>query len=100
MRMSVDLPAPFGPSNAVTPGPTAKVTSETATRSPNHFETWSTAINGGGGGGGGGAGGGGGGGAIEVIGSPRSGDSATTRTLRRPTSTRHSPRSRSSWGCH
>src|SRR5215210_5005327 len=35
----VDLPAPFGPSKAVTPRPTPKVTSETATISPYHFET-------------------------------------------------------------
>ena len=39
MRNSVDLPAPFGPSNAVTPGPTPNVTSETATTSPNDFVT-------------------------------------------------------------
>ena len=35
----VDLPAPFGPSSAVTPEPRAKLTSDTATTSPNHFET-------------------------------------------------------------
>src|SRR6478735_5906842 len=41
---SVDFPAPFGPSRAVTPGPTPNVTSDTATTSPYHFETWSTTI--------------------------------------------------------
>ena len=35
----VDLPAPFGPSRPVTPGPTPNVTSETATTSPSHLET-------------------------------------------------------------
>ena len=44
IRSIVDLPAPFGPSSAVTPGPTWNDTSETATTSPNHFETCSTAI--------------------------------------------------------
>jgi hypothetical protein len=39
MRNIVDLPAPFGPRSAVTPGPTSKLTSETATSGPNHFET-------------------------------------------------------------
>src|SRR5262245_14989219 len=39
MRNIVDLPAPFGPSSAVTPGPTSKLTSETATSAPNHLET-------------------------------------------------------------
>ena len=39
MRNIVDLPAPFGPSSAVTPGPTSKLTSETATSGPNHFDT-------------------------------------------------------------
>ncbi len=39
MRSIVDLPAPFGPSRAVTPGPTSKLTSETATFAPNHLET-------------------------------------------------------------
>src|SRR5687768_1677114 len=35
----VDLPAPFGPSSAVTPWVTPNVTSETATISPYHLET-------------------------------------------------------------
>ena len=39
MRNIVDLPAPLGPRSAVTPGPTSKLTSETATSAPNHFET-------------------------------------------------------------
>ena len=34
----VDLPAPFGPRSAVTPGP-RRATSETATSAPNHFDT-------------------------------------------------------------
>ncbi len=38
-RSMVDLPAPLGPSSAVTPGPRAKLTSDTATTSPNHFDT-------------------------------------------------------------
>src|SRR5215203_3858105 len=33
----VDLPAPFGPSSPVTPGPTWKETSATATTSPYHL---------------------------------------------------------------
>src|SRR6478609_4301308 len=41
---SVDFPAPFGPSRAVMPGPMPNVTSDTATTSPYHFETWSTMI--------------------------------------------------------
>src|SRR6266508_3692042 len=40
----VDLPAPFGPRSAVTPGVTPNETSETATTSPYHFETCSTTI--------------------------------------------------------
>jgi len=40
----LDLPAPFGPRRAVTPAESEKVTSETATTSPNHFETFCTAI--------------------------------------------------------
>ena len=40
----VDLPAPFGPSSAVTPGPTRNDTSDTATTSPNHFEAPETSI--------------------------------------------------------
>src|SRR4051812_48615760 len=40
----VDLPAPFGPSSAVTPRVTPSVTSETATMSPYHFETCSAMI--------------------------------------------------------
>src|SRR4051812_35938731 len=43
-RISVDLPAPFGPSSAVTPGRTANVTWLMATRSRNHFDTWSTTM--------------------------------------------------------
>ncbi len=39
MRSMVDLPAPFGPSSAVTPAPTSKLTSDTATSAPNHFDT-------------------------------------------------------------
>ena len=35
----MDLPAPLGPSSAVTPEPRAKLTSDTATTSPNHFDT-------------------------------------------------------------
>ena len=46
MRSIVDLPAPFGPSSAVTPGPTSKLTSDTATRLPNHFETSRTSSSG------------------------------------------------------
>ncbi len=38
------MPAPFGPSSAVMPGPIVKATSDTATTSPNHFETWSSSI--------------------------------------------------------
>ena len=41
-RNSVDLPAPFGPSRAVTPGSTLNDTSDTATSDPNDFDTWST----------------------------------------------------------
>ena len=44
IRSIVDLPAPFGPSSAVTPGPMSKLTSETATTFPNHFETPRTSI--------------------------------------------------------
>ena len=44
IRSMVDLPAPLGPSSAVTPCPTSKDTSETATTSPNHFDTASTAM--------------------------------------------------------
>ena len=39
IRSIVDFPAPFGPSSAVTPGPISKLTSDTATSAPNHFET-------------------------------------------------------------
>src|SRR5215208_6455945 len=35
----VDLPAPFGPSRAVTPVPIPRVRSETATTSPYHLAT-------------------------------------------------------------
>ena len=44
IRSIVDLPAPFGPSSAVIPGPMSKLTSETATTFPNHFETPRTSI--------------------------------------------------------
>jgi len=40
----VDLPEPFGPRSAVTPGPMLNERSETATRSPYHLETWSSTI--------------------------------------------------------
>ena len=40
MRNSVDLPAPFGPNREVTPGPTVKLTSETATTSPKDLVTF------------------------------------------------------------
>src|SRR6476660_3233746 len=39
MWMSVDLPAPLGPSRPVTPGPTVIVTPLTATTLPYHRET-------------------------------------------------------------
>ena len=42
IRNSVVLPAPFGPSTPVMPGPNEQVTSETATLVPNHFETPAT----------------------------------------------------------
>ena len=42
IRNKVDLPAPLGPSRAVTPGPTSKLTSERATTEPNHFASWRT----------------------------------------------------------
>ena len=42
--ISVDLPAPFGPSRPVTPGPIVIVTSLTATTLRYHRETWSIAI--------------------------------------------------------
>ncbi len=41
MWISVDLPAPLGPSSPVTPGPSRIVTSLTATTLPNQRETWS-----------------------------------------------------------
>ncbi len=41
-RSRVDLPAPFGPSNAVTPGSMANETSDTATRAPKALDTLST----------------------------------------------------------
>ena len=44
IRNSVDFPAPLGPSNAVTPGPTSNDTSDTATRPLNHLLTLRTAI--------------------------------------------------------
>ena len=39
MWISVDLPAPFGPSSPVMPGPITIVTSLTATTLPNQRET-------------------------------------------------------------
>ena len=44
---SVDLPAPFGPSRPVTPGPSANEMSLTATTLPYQRETWSTSRRGG-----------------------------------------------------
>ncbi len=44
IRNSVDLPAPFGPSRAVTPWSMAKLTSLTATTDPKNFDTSFTAI--------------------------------------------------------
>ena len=44
IRNSVDLPAPFGPSSAVTPPLMAKLTSLTATTEPKNFDTPFTAI--------------------------------------------------------
>ena len=38
-RMSVVLPAPFGPSRPVTPGPNEQLSSDSATFWPNHTET-------------------------------------------------------------
>jgi hypothetical protein len=46
MRSMVDFPAPFGPSSAVTPSAIVKLTSDTATTPPNHFETPSTSTTG------------------------------------------------------
>ena len=43
MWRSVDLPAPFGPSRPVTPGPSANEMSLTATTLPYQRETWSSA---------------------------------------------------------
>ena len=40
--MSVVLPAPFGPSRPVTPGPNEQLSSDRATFCPNHTETVST----------------------------------------------------------
>src|SRR4051794_21973270 len=40
----VDFPAPFGPSNAVTPGSIEKLTSDTATTSPYHLDRLRTTI--------------------------------------------------------
>ena len=40
----VVLPAPFGPSSAVTPAFSWKLTSETATTFPNDFEAFETSI--------------------------------------------------------
>ena len=48
IRSKVDLPAPLGPSSAVTPAPMLKLTSDTATKSPNHFETLAACTMGGG----------------------------------------------------
>ena len=44
MLISVDLPAPLGPSRPVTPGPSLIVTSLTATTLPNQRETWSSSM--------------------------------------------------------
>ena len=44
IRNSVDLPAPLGPSSAVTPWSIAKLTSLTATTDPKNFDTALTAI--------------------------------------------------------
>ena len=44
MRNSVDFPAPFGPSNAVTPASKEKLTSETATTLPNVLDAPDTSI--------------------------------------------------------
>src|SRR3954471_16274567 len=38
-RISVVLPAPFGPSNPVTPGPNEQLSSDRATLGPNHTDT-------------------------------------------------------------
>ena len=38
-RISVVLPAPFGPSRPVTPGPNEQLSSDSATFGPNHTET-------------------------------------------------------------
>src|SRR6056297_3887329 len=44
IRNSVDLPAPFGPSSAVTPSPIPKLMSLTATTEPKNFDTVFAAI--------------------------------------------------------
>src|SRR6516165_11009309 len=45
MRMSVDLPAPFGPSSPrISPCFTANETSSTAVKSPYFFVMWSTTM--------------------------------------------------------
>src|SRR6056297_2472518 len=44
IRNSVDLPAPFGPSSAVTPSSIPKLTSLTATTEPKNFDTVFAAI--------------------------------------------------------
>ena len=41
-RIRVVLPAPFGPSSPVTPGPNEQLSSDSATLAPNHTETSST----------------------------------------------------------
>ena len=48
IRSMVDFPAPLGPSRAVTPVPMLKLTSDTATRSPNHLDTPAACTMGGG----------------------------------------------------
>ena len=48
IRSKVDLPAPLGPSRAVTPAPMLKLTSDTATKSPNHLDTRLACTKGGG----------------------------------------------------
>ena len=46
IRSIVDFPAPFGPRSAVTPIGIEKLTSDTATTPPNHFDTPSTSMTG------------------------------------------------------
>ncbi len=76
IRSIVDLPAPFGPRSAVTPTGIVKLTSETATTPPNHFETPSTSTTG------------------AVMSGPRSAGTTATSRRRRPQSRRQRPRRR------